>query len=49
MYGEPDGAWLGVATLHPDCLGDFGGKVSVVTAQALVQAVVQRCSNAPGV
>jgi CRISPR system Cascade subunit CasC len=49
MYGEPDGAWLGVATLHPDSLGDFGGNVSVQTATALVQAVVQRCSNALGV
>jgi CT1975-like protein len=35
MYGEPDGAWLGVATLHPESLGGLTGKASVETVPAL--------------
>ena len=48
MYGEPDGAWLGVATLHPESLGGLTGKASVETVPALVLAAVERCAGALG-
>ena len=48
MYGEPDGAWLGVATLHPESLGGLTGKASVQPVPALVHAAVERCADALG-
>lgn len=48
MYGEPDGAWLGVATLHPESLGGLAGEGGVKTVSALVRASVERCAGALG-
>ena len=45
MYGDPDGAWLGIATLDPDSLGDLKEK-KVETVSKLVQTTVERCSKA---
>ncbi|MBK5290351.1 MAG: type I-E CRISPR-associated protein Cas7/Cse4/CasC [Acidobacteriia bacterium] len=49
MYGAPDGAWLGVATLHPDSLGDLAREGEVKTVPALVRAAVEHCSGSFGV
>jgi CRISPR system Cascade subunit CasC len=48
MYGEPDGLWLGVSTLHQDSLGGFAGKASVEPVPALVHAAVAHCAGAIG-
>jgi CRISPR system Cascade subunit CasC len=46
MYGEPEGKWLGVATVHPDSLGGLIEEGKVSTVPALVKAAVEHCSKA---
>lgn len=49
MYGRPAGAWLGIATVHPDSLGSLTekDKVKVESVPALVEAALKQCSKAP--
>jgi CRISPR system Cascade subunit CasC len=46
MYGPPEGSWLGIATMHPESLGQLAAPAGVVPFPALADDAVEHCARA---